>query len=160
MRGAHAAHLVRRFAGSVLASEIAWDDESWARAALLPGELALWRQLSAADRRHAVGVARRVVEALGADATRPVVAAALLHDVGKLESGLGTLARVVATVWCRAPLKRVRAYNDHAAVGGRLLGAAGSDALTVVWAEDHHLPPERWRVPAPIGAALKSADDD
>jgi hypothetical protein len=116
--------------------------------------------MSAADRSHAVGVARRVVEVLGADATREVVAAALLHDVGKVESGLGTFARVGATVWRRAPLPRVRAYNDHAAIGGQLLAAAGSDPLTVAWAEDHHLPRNRWRVPGAVADALKAADDD
>src|SRR3546814_20809012 len=62
-----------------------------------PGEAALWARMSAPDRRHAVGVARRVERALGAEAERPVLAAALLHDVGKVESGLRTYGRVVAT---------------------------------------------------------------
>src|SRR4051812_747998 len=51
-----------------------------------------------ADRRHAAGVARRVEAALGEAADRPVIAAALLHDVGKIASGLGTYGRVVATL--------------------------------------------------------------
>src|SRR3546814_14332101 len=63
-----------------------------------PGEAALWARLSAPDRRHAVGVARLVERALGAEAERPVLAAALLHDVGKVESGLRTYGRVVATL--------------------------------------------------------------
>ena len=54
--------------------------------------------MSRADRRHAAGVARRVEVALGDEATRPVLAAALLHDVGKTESGLGTYGRVIATI--------------------------------------------------------------
>jgi hypothetical protein len=156
----HAAHLVRRFAGSLSAREISWDDERWVRASLLPGELDLWRGMSTADRAHAVGVARQVAAALGAEATRPVIAAALLHDVGKIESGLGTFARALATVWRRAPMARVRAYSDHAAIGGRLLAAAGSDPLTITWAEDHHLPRERWRLDPVLASALKSADDD
>jgi len=37
---------------------------------------------------------------------------------------------------------------------------AGSDPLTVTWAREHHLPADRWTVPAAVGAALKAADDD
>ena len=65
---------------------------------LLPDELDLWNRMSRADRRHATGVARRVETMLGAEATRPVVAAALLHDVGKLDSNLGVYGRVIATI--------------------------------------------------------------
>ena len=142
-------------------------DEAWVAATLGGGELAVWRRLSGADRRHAVGVARRVDAALGPgrpDRRRDVLAAALLHDAGKLDSGLGTLARVPATVIgvvARSKARgRVAAYLDHPARGARLLAAAGSAPLTVAWAAEHHLPPERWSVPGDVGAVLKSADDD
>lgn len=149
-------------------------DDAWAVGWLVPGEVALWRRMSGADRRHAVGVARRTVDELGESATRPVVAAALLHDVGKVESGFGPWRRAIATVvgfvaghdraerWRtgREPLARVGRYLCHDAIGADLLTAAGSDPLTVTWAREHHLPPERWTVPAAIGAALKLADDD
>ena len=65
---------------------------------MTPGEAGLWRRMSAADRRHAVVVARRVDGTLGPAATRAVLAAALLHDVGKIESGFGPVRRVAATV--------------------------------------------------------------
>jgi hypothetical protein len=130
--------------------------------------------MSGADRRHAVGVARRTVAELGEDATRPIVAAALLHDVGKVESGFGPWRRAIATVlgflggharaerWRtgRPPLDRVGRYLCHDAIGADLLSAAGSDPVTVAWAREHHLPAERWSVPAGVGAALKLADDD
>ena len=54
--------------------------------------------MSAADRRHAVVVARRVDATLGTAATREVPAAALLHDAGKIDSGLGPVRRAAATV--------------------------------------------------------------
>ena len=57
----------------------------------------MWRRMSGPDRRHAVAVARRVDDRLRG-ANRPVLAAALLHDVGKVDSGLGTPVRVVATL--------------------------------------------------------------
>ena len=41
-----------------------------------------------------------------------------------------------------------------------LLTRAGSDAVTIAWAREHHLPRERWTVPRPDGDALKAADDD
>jgi len=171
----HLVHLVRRFLGSLWPGGPAAGDDAWATAQLLPGEVDLWRQMSAADRRHAVGVARRTAAELGDAATRPVLAAALLHDVGKVASGFGPWRRAIATVvgavaghqraerWRSegpAPLARVGRYLCHDAIGADLLAAAGSDPLTVTWAREHHLAPERWTLPAPVGVALKVADDD
>jgi putative nucleotidyltransferase with HDIG domain len=119
--------------------------------------------MSGPDRRHAVGVAR----ALGAIDEPWVVAAALLHDVGKVDSQLSTFARVPATLAGMAARDRVASgggrvarYLRHDVIGAELLDAAGSHPLTVAWAREHHLPPERWTVPRPIGDALKAADDD
>jgi hypothetical protein len=55
---------------------------------------------------------------------------------------------------------RVGRYLCHDEIGAGLLAAAGSDGLTVAWAREHHLAPERWTVPAEIARALKAADDD
>lgn len=161
----HWLHLARRFVGSLQPRGPTPADAAWAESQLLPGEDALWVAMSGVDRRHAAGVARDVVARLGAAATRPVVAAALLHDSGKAVSGLGTLARVPATL--------VGMTRHHSAVGGRFgdylrhdalgadrLAAAGSDPLTVAWAREHHLPSSRWSVPPTIANALKAADDD
>ena len=41
-----------------------------------------------------------------------------------------------------------------------MLTVAGSDALTVAWAREHHLPPEQWTVERHLADALKAADDD
>jgi hypothetical protein len=130
--------------------------------------------MSRADRRHAVGVARRAAAALGDRADRPVVAAALLHDVGKVEAGLGTYGRVVATLaamaagretagmWSegRGFTRRVGLYLRHPDIGADLLALAGSDPVTVAWAREHHLPADRWTLPADVAAALHAADDD
>ncbi len=163
-----AQHLARRFVGSLSRRPPAPADEAWVRARLLPGERELWARLGPADRRHAIGVARRVVDGLGPAAERPVVAAALLHDVGKLDAGLGTFGRVGATLWAlvrgragaAAGEGRVGRYLRHDVIGAELLKAAGSDPLTVAWAAQHHLPPARWTVPVAVGATLKAADDD
>jgi hypothetical protein len=168
-------HLVRRFFGSLWPGGPPTRDEEWAALYLLPGEAALWRRMSGPDRRHAVGVARRAAVGLGPAATRPVMAAALLHDVGKVDSGLGPVSRAVVTLaakasgghaagerWRQRPGVAGRAgrYLCHDAIGARMLGAAGSDGLTVTWAREHHLPPGRWTVPEDIGSILKAADDD
>jgi putative nucleotidyltransferase with HDIG domain len=103
-----------------------------------------------------------------------VRAGALLHDVGKVESGLGTFGRVPATAlgmvtghrrapaWAKArgPIGRVGRYLDHSRIGAELLRRAGSDPLTVGWAAEHHLAAERCSLPPRVSAALKAADDD
>ncbi|HZT65995.1 MAG TPA: HD domain-containing protein [Acidimicrobiales bacterium] len=169
-----AVHLARRFFGSLSPAAPRADDEAWARSQLLHGEARLWSAMAPADRRHAAGVARRVAAALGSDATRPIVAAALLHDVGKIDAGLGTAGRVVATVaglaggieraeeWAGrpGPVGRVGRYLRHPQIGADLLRQAGSDPLTVAWAAEHHRPAARWTLPPRVADALKSADDD
>ena len=169
-------HLAGRFFGSLRPGGPKAADATWAESQLLDTEVPLWRRMSGADRRHAAGVARRVEIALGDEATRPVLAAALLHDVGKIESNLGTYGRVIATVsgaairrdpetikaWTRTRgfTRSVGLYLQHPKLGGDLLGMAGSDPLTEAWAREHHLPEDQWTVPATIGEALEAADDD
>ena len=137
--------------------------------------------MSGPDRRHAVGVARDTIGLLGPDhARQDIIAAALLHDVGKVESSLGTFARVWVTFaalavgrprllrWSGDPpgsgrlswRARVGLYLTHDRLGAKLLADAGSQPLTVSWAAEHHMPPELWTVDAVVGAALKDADGD
>jgi hypothetical protein len=171
---AAASHLVSRFVGSLRPGGPGRAAETWVASQLLEGEHTLWRRMSGPDRRHAHRVARDVERALGHEATRPVLAAALLHDVGKLDAGLGTYGRVVATlsgavagremahVWVTRTgfTRRVGLYLLHPAIGADMLELAGSDPLTVAWAREHHLPPEAWTVPAHVADVLKSCDDD
>jgi hypothetical protein len=149
-------HLARRFFGSLSRREPDPVDEAWVCSVLGDGEHALWRRMSAADRRHAIGVARAVPADLAP--------AALLHDVGKVVSGLGTFARVGATVlgWFGRDRwsGRIGDYLHHDALGADLLRAAGSSDFTARWAREHHLPEARWTVPLDAGRLLEAADDD
>jgi hypothetical protein len=174
-------HLAGRFFGALVPIGPPAADESWAVNHLLEGEQGLWRRMSGPDRRHAVGVARDTIALLGPDQSRrEVVAAALLHDVGKVESSFGTFARVWITFaamfvgrsrlirWAGTPpddrrpswRARVGLYLTHDRLGAQLLERAGSQVLTVSWAAEHHLAPELWTVDATIGDALKAADGD
>lgn len=159
------AHLATRFFTSLWPGGPTAADDAWATHYLNAGETLLWRRMPGFDRRHAVGVARRVASALGEDATRPVIAAALLHDVGKIESGFGVWGRVLATVWSAVRGRerlggRVKTYVSHPEIGAQLLRDANADDLTVAWTAEHHLPPARWTVAPELADALKAADDD
>ena len=93
-----------------------------------------------------IAVARRVQRALGDRATRPVLAAALLHDVGKVDADLGAYGRTVATLsgaavkrdpetirdWTRTRgfTRRVGLYLQHPRLGGDMLELAGIDGRT------------------------------
>jgi hypothetical protein len=167
-------HLSRRFAASLWPAGPSGTAEAWVGSVLTEDEQRLWRRMSRADRRHAIGVAREVEHSLGAEASKPVLAAALLHDVGKVTAGLGTYGRVVATLagatagrtmaeaWTQGKgfTRKVGLYLRHPALGADLLALAGSDPLTVTWTREHHLPEEEWTLPPAIAHALKAADDD
>lgn len=131
-------HLAARFFVSLRPGGPPAADDAWAEAQLLPGEAALWRRMSGPDRRHAIGVARDAIVDLASArpaaptagpgvrtralpaVPRPVVAAALLHDVGKLDSGLGTWARAGVTIVSMvAGRDRVAAWAPAPAGGGR-----------------------------------------
>lgn len=122
-------HLAARFFTSLPSGPPDPADERWAEANLLPGERGLWRQMSNQDRRHSAAVARRFVVARP-DATRAEIAGALLHDVGKIECGLGTWGRVVATL-VGPRTEHFRIYHDHERIGSELAAAAGSEPETV-----------------------------
>ena len=173
---ASTAHLARRFAGSLRPGGPSAAEREWAESQLTDAERELWREMSGPDRRHSAAVARRVERALGAEASRPVLAAALLHDVGKIDARLRTYGRVVATLagkavgrdsdvvraWCRAGgfTRRVGLYLRHPDIGGDRLELVGSDPVTIAWAREHHLPADRWTLPEHLSGVLHDADDD
>ncbi|MDH4169952.1 MAG: HD domain-containing protein [Acidimicrobiia bacterium] len=167
-------HLTRRFFGSLRPGGPRPSDQEWVDGVLSAEERALWGRLYGPDRRHSVAVTRRVEAALGSDATTPVLAAALLHDVGKVQSGLRTYTRVAATLsaavagretaelWVRGSglTRRIGLYLQHPQIGADLLAMAGSDELVVAWAREHHLPREQWTLDPAVAEVLYLADDD
>ena len=123
------AHLTLRFVTSLPPTPPPVADEVWVDERLLPGERSLWTRLSNQDRRHSIGVARRFVAARP-EASREEIAGALLHDVGKIACGLGTFARVAATI-VGPRTESFRRYHDHEEIGASMASRAGSDPATV-----------------------------
>jgi hypothetical protein len=174
-----ASHLSRRFVTSLWPAAPKPSDDAWVRSVLRPGEYDLWSRLPNHDRRHSIAVARRVQRQLAGTEhsdDKRWLAAALLHDVGKLDARLGVFARVGATLagaaaghemaeaWStkRGITRRVGLYLRHPELGAQRIRLAGGHDEAARWAAAHH-DPATWEatgIPAPVVAALHEADDD
>ncbi len=167
-------HWVARFFSSIRPGPPAAADAEWANTKLTVREQALFGRMSNPDRRHAIAVAREVDRNLDPDVERrdTVLAAALLHDVGKTASGLRTYGRAVATlsgaiggrawaeVWQDTTgfTRKVGLYLRYPALGAEMLELADSDPWVIAWSREHHQPEEDWTVPPEVFRVLVAAD--
>jgi hypothetical protein len=172
------AHLARRFFGALRPGGASPADRAWIEGILEPAEFTLWARQPGHDQRHTAEVARQVEAALAGgphagDSRWP--ACALLHDIGKLASGLGVPARVLATLVGRATggavadweehrglRRRIALYLRHPELGADMIRMAGGRDEVAHWAGAHH---DRARLdptllPAPVVTALVAADAD
>jgi hypothetical protein len=164
-------HLAGRFFGALRPGGPSAADRAWVEAVLEPGEYTLWARQPGHDRRHSAEVARQVEAALagGPHADDPRwPACALLHDIGKLASGLGIPARVLATLVDRATdgavadpgdggcppdkrgvsryrweehrglRRRIALYLRHPELGADMIQLVGGRAEVAHWAGAHH----------------------
>ncbi len=180
-------HLAARFAGSLLPLPVRAGDVAWVETVLTPVEVALWQRMPRADRREAVRVARRAEAAFeravapdSGGTSQPAarddwLAAALLHDVGKIDARFGPYRRAVATaVGAAAPgmthawresrgfTRRVGLYLDHATLGADRIRIVGGREVAARWAAAHHRPDE-WPatgIPMPVCRLLAAADGE
>jgi len=91
------------------------------------------------DLAHAVRSAQSVARA--APGRADLARAALLHDVGKRLSDIGTVGRSLATALSLVRLptsKRMASYLEHARLGAEELNALGCEDLVVQFARHHH----------------------
>lgn len=105
-----------------------------------------------ADQRHGYEAGLHVMAA----GTEPdVVVAAVMHDVGKREAGLGILGRVIASLFIMTGLpltRRMQLYRDHGMTAAAELAALGAPPLAIDFALHHHserpssIPPETWEL--------------
>ena len=153
-------------------------DQAWVGSLLQPAELELWRLLSGPDQHHAIQVARAVERRLASTAYAGDgrwLGAALLHDVGKAQAGLGALERGLATLlgratsvstarrWASAEVgtkRRLGLYLTHGALGAAAIRAVGGREEIAAWAEVHQALPcaESEVLPGPVVQALSDAD--
>ena len=171
-------HLAGRFLGALRPGGPSAADRAWVEAVLEPQEFALWARQPGHDRRHSAEVARQVEAALAGgphtDDSR-WLACALLHDIGKLASGLGIFGRVLATLFGRATdgavadweeqagmRRRIALYLRHPELGADMIELAGGRAEVAHWAAAHHDPArlDPLSLPAPVVKALVAADND
>lgn len=172
------AHLAGRFVRAHRPGPVSPADRAFVAAALTGPELALWERLPAFDHHHTVEVARRVEAALAGTAHAGDgrwLAAALLHDVGKLASGFGIYARVLATLagkarpgcaeaWAGADgmRRRVSDYLRHDGIGAQAIAAAGGRPEPAHWAAVHHhrAPLDPGLIPTEVAKVMAAADPD
>jgi response regulator RpfG family c-di-GMP phosphodiesterase len=122
-------HLARRFFTSLSKRPPVGKDIAWVNEKLLENEFELWCRMKPHDQRHSVEVARRFSE-LHPTFSRDEVAAALLHDIGKVHSELGVMGRVIATI-VGPKGEKFRRYHEHELIGLNLCRNAGSSAETL-----------------------------
>jgi hypothetical protein len=152
-------------------------DHSWARSVLLPHEYELWTKLSEYEKCHAVSTARELERRLARtpESWDPTwLAAALLHDVGKMDANLSMTERGFASLlgmyvktstarrWLATSgmVRRIGLFLFHGESGARLVREVGGREVIAVWCETHHgneFPPD-FAIPPQIVAALIASE--
>lgn len=133
------AHLSERFFDVLTARRLSAAELDSVRERLPPELMELFEEQSKADQRHGYE-AGMVVLGSGVEAD-DVVAAALLHDIGKRHARLGIVGRTIASLAIKMSLPltaRMTTYRDHGIVGAKDLAGAGAAPLVVDFALHHH----------------------
>ncbi|MEX2322558.1 MAG: HD domain-containing protein [Acidimicrobiia bacterium] len=131
-------HLARRFFGWWRAGRPDPPMQLWIGSCLGPAEARLFWEQPVQDQAHAAAVGAYVAQ------RRPergdLIAAALLHDVGKAASRLGPVRRSLATVLggLRLPMPRqFSAYRNHGSIGAEMLEGVKAPAIAIAFARHH-----------------------
>jgi hypothetical protein len=142
-------HLIKRYVWALSAKKPSSSDCVEVGRVLGNELFGLWMTMPIHDQAHSIVVWRRYLQ-LRPSALRAEEVAVLLHDIGKVKSGLGIHARVCATI-LGPRTKRWRMYSEHEAIGAAMLKSLNVDPITVaiVFGEGH---PD-------IQDALRKADD-
>lgn len=128
-------HLIKRFVGSISPDPLIDREQTWVREVLTIRELDLWQSQAIVDQRHSYDITRRFM-VLRPQASRDEIAGGLLHDIGKIDAGLGTVTRVFATL-LPLPTRRFRVYRRHQERGAQLLKVIGCSETTIALVSGH-----------------------
>lgn len=150
---------IARWAEGALHGEkaISEAEDHWATRWLTPTELQIWRKMPPPDRRHGLRVAAHVLQAMPA-APETLLAAALLHDCGKVGRQYRSSERVLAgllphTVAEVLPWPPAQAKAHHAIWGAHEILRLGGRAAVASLVARHHAP-----AGDPLAEALRAAD--
>lgn len=162
-------HRVRQFFAAVTAGELTQSDRALIGSYLTPAQQALFRRMSENDQRHALTVARALLDKGWSD--RDLIQAALLHDVGKANGGLHVAYRVVivllqalwpaALEWLasidRGWRRPFYIHQHHPQIGAKLATQAGVSSRGVELILRHQSPADGHAEDRTL-TALKAAD--
>lgn len=131
-------HLLKRYFRALLAREPS-NSEFIDVGRVLGTELfSLWKTMPHHDQAHSIVVWRRYLQ-LRPGASKSEEIAVLLHDIGKIKSGLGIHSRVFATV-LGPRTKKWRLYAEHESIGAAMLEALQVDQIIVEIVRGNGLP--------------------
>lgn len=166
-----AAYRVQQFLAAVTAGQLSTADWALVARYLTPAQLALFKCLPENDQQHALAVARTLLDQGWKDTE--LIQAALLHDIGKMDSGLHLMYRVAIVLlralwpaglrWLAASDRGWRRpfhiHQHHPEIGARLAAEAGASPR-VVELILHHQSPACGGADARELAALQAADEN
>ena len=128
-------HLLRRFLEVLTARPL--DEEARKEASDLlrsDAEKRAFFDQPAADQQHGLAAAKLVAGSV------ELQRAALLHDVGKQQAGLGVWGRSAATALAGLHVElrgRFRTYLDHGRLGADILEELGAESIVIAFARHH-----------------------
>ncbi len=122
-------HLTKRYWRAICVRSIADSDIQIARELLNDRAFAAWSQMPVSDQSHSLEVLARF-EVLLPKASRAEKCGVLLHDIGKLKSGLGIFGRVCATIIGPRGNRFVQ-YHNHEAIGAEIVSEFGLDQVSI-----------------------------
>jgi hypothetical protein len=143
-------HLAHRFFEVLSARPLDSHELAEAAARVGPELWPLFLTQQTADQRHAYQAGSKM--SIGSHEPE-LVLAAMMHDVGKAESGLGVIGRTTATLLMALGLPmpaRLGRYRDHGPIGAAKLEDAGAPTIVVLFARHHQgerpagITPEDW----------------
>ena len=132
-------HLATRLLSVVFSAGLTLEEVAETRSWLSPFEGESFFAQPAYDQRHGLEAARHL--ALQQPIRRDLVRAALLHDIGKRQSGLGPIGRSVASAHTKlggVARGKWLSYLEHGHAGALELDVLGAEPIVVDFARHHH----------------------